>query len=94
MRRTLISLTTTAALLLGAAPAAQAVPTSSEIAPQIKEIPAELRPGSSAVEILSANPSPEQQLEAAALLAGDWLAGLAAIVVIGGVIQAVSAHVR
>lgn len=86
MRRTLITLTTTAALTLGFAPAAQANPSSV--------LPADLRLGSSGAELLSSNPSPQQQQEAVLLLGRDWLIGIVGVVVLGGVIQAVSAHVR
>ncbi|RSZ66059.1 hypothetical protein EAH68_00425 [Corynebacterium hylobatis] len=97
MRRTLISLTTAATLILGFAPAAQAGPSSllpPEVNSKVQEVPAELRPGSSGAELLSSNPSPEQQREAAILLGRDWLIGFVGVAVIGGVIQAVSVHVR
>lgn len=97
MRRTLIALTTAAALALGSVPAAQAGPSSmlpAEINSKVQEVPADLRLGSSGAELLSSNPSPQQQQEAAILLGRDWLIGLVGFVVIGGVIQAVSAHVR
>ncbi|MCS5479915.1 hypothetical protein NYP18_09630 [Corynebacterium sp. YIM 101645] len=97
MRRTLISLTTAAALALGFTPAAQAGPSSllpPEVNSKVQEVPAELRLGSTGAEMLSSNPSPEQQREAAILLGRDWLIGIVGVVVIGGIVQAVSAHVR
>lgn len=96
MRRTLISLTIVA-LVLGAVPAAQAGPSSllpPEVNSKVQEVPAELRLGSTGAEMLSSNPSPQQQQEAAILLVRDWLIGIVGVAVIGGVIQAVSAHVR
>lgn len=97
MRRTLIALTTAAALTLGFAPAAQAGPSSllpAEVNSRVQEVPADLRLGSSGAELLSSNPSPQQQQEAALLLGRDWLIGIVGVMVLGGVIQAVSAHVR
>lgn len=79
MRRTLIALTTAAALTLGAVPAASAA-----------ELPAEMRLGSSGAQMLSSGDTGE----GAMLLGRDWLIGFVGVAVLGSLIQAVSAAVR
>lgn len=99
MRRTLVVLSTATVLTLGVAvPAAQAAPQSSEINQQLnthtKDLPADLKLGSSGAQLLSSNPNQEQQKEGATLLGRDWLIGMAAFAVLGGIIQAVATALR
>lgn len=99
MRRTLVALSTAIALTLGVTvPVAQAAPQSSEINQQFntytKDVPADLKLGSSGVQLLFSNPTPAQQLEAASLLGRDWLIGMAAFAVLGGIIQAAATALR
>ena len=95
MRRTLVTWTTAFALVFSPAAAAQTVPQSSEVNQQFTEltrdVPREVAPGSAGLQMLANNPTEEQRIEAAVLIGLDWLIGVAAVAVIGGVVQAISA---
>ncbi len=83
MRKTLLALTTATALTFSVVPAAQANP----------DLPEEVTAGSTGFEMLSSNDD-EDKKEGALLVGRDWLLGLAAVTVIGTIIQAVASNVR
>lgn len=94
MRRTLIALTTSVALVLGAVPAVQAGETSS-LSQTVEELPSDLRLGSSGAQLLSSDDATEEeQREGSSMMARDWLMGFVALGVFGVLANAVMSLVR
>ncbi len=94
MRRTLVTLAASTALLLGAVPAAHAEERSS-LSQTIEELPADLKLGSSGVELISSQDSTaEDQQEGSSMLFRDWVTGFAALGIIGAILSAVMSIVR
>lgn len=90
MRRSLIALTTAAALTFSIIPAAQAQ-SSEEVQGSLEALPAELKIGSSAVETLQEGSGTEAELQqGSSELGRDWLIGLAVTTLLGMLITTIS----
>lgn len=93
MRRSLIALTTAAALSFSIIPAAQAQ-SSGEVQGSLAALPAEFRVGSSAVETLQEGSGTEEELQqGSSELGRDWLIGLGVTTLLGMLITALSGMV-
>lgn len=94
MRRAIIALATSAALVFGAVPAAQA-DSGSSLSQTVEELPADLKLGSSGAERLSSTGATEDdRREGSSMMFRDWLIGFAALGVFGALANAVTSVVR
>ncbi|RNE48312.1 hypothetical protein [Corynebacterium alimapuense] len=84
MRRTIVALATSTALIFGAIPAANAA----------EDLPDALTTGSTGFELivnnLSSDPFGPEVLEGSSLLLRDWLVGFVGITVVGSSLAAIS----
>lgn len=94
MRRAIIALATSATLVFGAVPVAQA-DSGSSLSRSIEELPADLRLGSSGAELLSSPGTTEgDQREGSSMMFRDWLIGFVALGVFGALANVVTAVAR
>ncbi|AGF72344.1 hypothetical protein [Corynebacterium halotolerans] len=94
MRRAIIALATSAALVFGAVPAAQAE-SGSSFSQSIEELPADLRLGSSGAELLSSTGATgDDQREGSSMMFRDWLIGFVALGIFGALANVVTSVAR
>lgn len=93
MRRTLVAVITSAALIFGGIPTVQAQSSIPSVEGSIEDLPSELKIGSSGMELLSSD-AKNDQTEGGKRLLQDWLIGFVAVTVVGTVINFVMSAMR